>query len=242
MHAAGGAYPFTEASDADSTFRGHHGRDLQPERYPDYATTALNSPWASPRATALSSVDEQLIEDADSSSWTAPVTRATALSRYPHLLAPIAVLFTFDRACTVLFQRLQIQFPSSLFGVSVVLVALCALDRFRADNGASVIEFFDPVVYWVARWMPVFFVPSLVVLPLSAAAFSSQELATVGAAIAIAWALTLLAAAGTAKTLRHFLHTELTQEEVRLPALSQLLWLPPDCTLPAPRHRALRSP
>jgi hypothetical protein len=79
----------------------------------------------------------------------------------------------------------------------------------------KIVAFFDPAVYWVARWMPVFFVPSLVVLPLSAAMFSSQQLASVGVAIAGAWAITLLAAAGTAKTLRHFLHTELTTEEVR---------------------------
>ena len=47
--------------------------------------------------------------------------------------------------------------------------------RESQDANASIISFFAPAVGFLGRWLPLFFVPSLVVLPISLAALGVEN-------------------------------------------------------------------
>jgi hypothetical protein len=67
------------------------------------------------------------------------------------------------------FQKLGIasKFPSSLGGCGVVLAALLlASTKSTGDKESKLHRFLTPGAGLLAKWLPVFFVPSLVTLPL----------------------------------------------------------------------------
>ncbi len=51
-----------------------------------------------------------------------------------------------------------------MFGVVAGLAALARVSRERAD---AVMAFFAPALDWIQRWLPLFYVPSLIMLPLA---------------------------------------------------------------------------
>lgn len=51
-----------------------------------------------------------------------------------------------------------------MFGVIAALAALTQASRERAE---AVVAFFVPALDWIQRWLPLFYVPSLIMLPLA---------------------------------------------------------------------------
>ena len=51
-----------------------------------------------------------------------------------------------------------------MFGI---ILALCALQLVAEERAESVASFFSPALDWIQRWLPLFYVPSLVVLPIA---------------------------------------------------------------------------
>lgn len=51
-----------------------------------------------------------------------------------------------------------------MFGIIAVLLTL---DRVSKDAAERLLGFFNPALNWVQRWLPLFYVPTLVVLPLA---------------------------------------------------------------------------
>jgi hypothetical protein len=51
-----------------------------------------------------------------------------------------------------------------MFGIIAVLLTL---DRVSKDSAERLLGFFNPALNWVQRWLPLFYVPTLVVLPLA---------------------------------------------------------------------------
>ncbi len=47
----------------------------------------------------------------------------------------------------------------------MIMGTLLALDRFSKDGADKVQAFFNPALNWIQRWLPLFYVPTLVVLP-----------------------------------------------------------------------------
>lgn len=54
--------------------------------------------------------------------------------------------------------------PAGMFGIIAALEALTRASRDRAD---AVAAFFAPALDWIQRWLPLFYVPSLIMLPLA---------------------------------------------------------------------------
>jgi putative effector of murein hydrolase LrgA (UPF0299 family) len=73
-----------------------------------------------------------------------------------------SLILALDVVFRRLFQRLAIQFPSSLGGCCALFVTLLAL-----PNGDAIFKRLSPGASLLAKWLPVFFVPSLVTLPLA---------------------------------------------------------------------------
>ena len=72
-----------------------------------------------------------------------------------------------------LFQALSISFPSSLAGCGVLFVSMLAL-----PFGDRLYNALSPGSALLAKWLPVFFVPSLITLPLADGLGSAAEVSS----------------------------------------------------------------
>lgn len=80
------------------------------------------------------------------------------------LWATLASLYYADTAIKGVLTQYAIKFPSALVGMFGVFGLLCAV----GDNTANkILAFYGPALNWIARWLPIFYVPALVTLPLA---------------------------------------------------------------------------
>ncbi len=106
------------------------------------------------------------------SSTSSPSTITSVLSTSTFILLDI-----FFRK---LFKSFHItSFPSSLGGCGVLFTLLTTLYMVKVDLGNGLYNLLKPGSYVLAKWLPVFFVPSLVTLPLAPSLGSSLEVSLV---------------------------------------------------------------
>lgn len=60
-----------------------------------------------------------------------------------------------------------IKFPSALFGMFCIFSILVVLDLSFPVAAIFLRNFFEPALLFIQRWLPLFYVPALVVLPIS---------------------------------------------------------------------------
>lgn len=56
---------------------------------------------------------------------------------------------------------------SCVAGMFIIISTLLALDRCSEDGADRLLTFFNPALNWIQRWLPLFYVPTLVVLPVA---------------------------------------------------------------------------
>ena len=78
----------------------------------------------------------------------------------------ITILIIMDKLVAYLFKTKKWSFPSSLAAMVVVFLALCDLKKYNASAAESISVGLSPSVSLIKAWLPLFFVPPLVVLPL----------------------------------------------------------------------------
>lgn len=110
-------------------------------------------------------------------------------------LLSAGALVLLDVAFRRLLQRLAISFPSSLAGCGVLFATLLVV-------GDSLYNLFRPGAALLAKWLPVFFVPSLVTLPLADGLGSSLEYAKALLVVVGGFYFTLLTTAGSVLGIR----------------------------------------
>jgi hypothetical protein len=96
-------------------------------------------------------------------------TSSSQLTTDQKSILSVGLWCVLDVAFRRLFQRLDIasKFPSSLGGCGVVLaVLLLASKASSSSNESKLHRLLSPGAVLLAKWLPVFFVPSLVTLPL----------------------------------------------------------------------------
>lgn len=87
--------------------------------------------------------------------------------RILHLAVSLGLVLASDYALSKAFLAASIKFPSSLFGMFCMFTVLMVLDLAAPAAAAGLMEFFEPAALFIQRWLPLFYVPSLVVLPLA---------------------------------------------------------------------------
>jgi hypothetical protein len=85
----------------------------------------------------------------------------------PHLILSLGIVLAADKFLKQAFVAASIKFPSSLFGMLCVFSVLVILDTFVPALAKAFMDFFEPATLFIQRWLPLFYVPSLVVLPLA---------------------------------------------------------------------------
>lgn len=84
-----------------------------------------------------------------------------------HLIVSLGLFLATDKFLKKAFVAAAIKFPSALFGMFCIFSVLIILDSTVPSAATSVMNFFEPAFMFIQRWLPLFYVPSLVVLPLS---------------------------------------------------------------------------
>lgn len=84
-----------------------------------------------------------------------------------HLIVSLGLFLATDKFLKQAFVAAAIKFPSALFGMFCIFSVLIILDSTVPSAATAVMNFFEPAFMFIQRWLPLFYVPSLVVLPLS---------------------------------------------------------------------------
>jgi len=106
-------------------------------------------------------------------------------------LLSAASLVALDIGFRKLLKALSISFPSSLAGCATLFVTLILLNFINSDLGDNVYNLLSPGASVVTKWLPVFFVPSLVTLPLAQSFGSTTELLKVAGVVITGFYFTL---------------------------------------------------
>lgn len=84
-----------------------------------------------------------------------------------HLIVSLGIILATDKLLKKAFVAAAIKFPSALFGMFCIFSVLIILDSTVPAAATGLMDFFEPALIFIQRWLPLFYVPSLVVLPLS---------------------------------------------------------------------------
>ena len=77
------------------------------------------------------------------------------------------------------FRANKITFPASLGGCIALFFALLGIDAVESGSGDVIYKFLEPGSLFLAKWLPVFFVPGLAMLPLAPSVGSSMDVRVV---------------------------------------------------------------
>lgn len=130
-----------------------------------------------------------------------------------HLVVSLGIILAVDKFLKNAFVAAAIKFPSALFGMFCIFSILMILDSTIPAAATGLMNFFEPAVQFIQRWLPLFYVPSLVVLPLSVKDIPAASGVKICFIIAGGWLASLCVAGFTAITVRKIVKTEMRDAE-----------------------------
>lgn len=146
-------------------------------------------------------------------STASPSNRSPVLIYFSHIMSQLfslILLVVLQSIAASLLAAMNITFPAPL-GAMLMVLAIISLLRFLKQSvtvDRAIRALFSPAVVLLSRWLPVFFVPNLVMLPL-APALPAADVTILVAFIPIAFGATLFATATLCCFLRRYLRSSL---------------------------------
>ncbi|KAG0474751.1 hypothetical protein HPP92_014437 [Vanilla planifolia] len=135
------------------------------------------------------------------------------VARILHLVASLGVVLAVDMFLKLAFAAAAIKFPSALFGMFCVFSVLMLFDSFAPTAAIGLMGFFEPASLFIQRWLPLFYVPSLVVLPLAVRDIPAASGLKICFILVGGWLASLSVAGYTAITVRRIVKTEMIPAE-----------------------------
>lgn len=136
-----------------------------------------------------------------------------SVGRVAHLVVSLGIILAVDKALKKGFTAAMIKFPSALFGMFCIFSVLSILDVIRPAAATALVDFFEPATTFIQRWLPLFYVPSLVVLPLAVKGIPASSGLKIGAILVGGWAASLYVAGYTAIAVRKMVKTKMIAAE-----------------------------
>ncbi|KAK8578989.1 hypothetical protein V6N13_142227 [Hibiscus sabdariffa] len=130
-----------------------------------------------------------------------------------HLVVSLGIVLAMDNLLKKAFVAAAIKFPSALFGMFCIFSVLVILDTTIPAAATSLMNFFEPALMFIQRWLPLFYVPALVVLPLSVRDIPAASGLKICFIIAGGWLASLCVAGFTAIAVRKIVKTEMIDAE-----------------------------
>ncbi|KAF9617409.1 hypothetical protein IFM89_036330 [Coptis chinensis] len=150
-----------------------------------------------------------MVNDSGGASIRPPISIVPIL----HLVVSLGILLAMDMFLKQAFAAAAINFPSALFAMFSVLSVLIILDLLIPPAATSLMNFFEPAVMFIQRWLPLFYVPSLVVLPLAVKDIPTASGIKICFIIAGGWLASLAVAGYAAIAVRKLVKTEMVAAE-----------------------------
>ncbi|KAL6985663.1 Plastidal glycolate/glycerate translocator 1, chloroplastic [Sarracenia purpurea var. burkii] len=144
------------------------------------------------------------------------VVSSTSLQRVfdvLHLIVSLGIILAMDKVLKKAFVAASIRFPSALFGMFCVFAVLVILDSTLPAAATSLMNFFEPAFMFIQRWLPLFYVPSLVVLPLVVKDIPAASGVKICFIVVGGWLASLSVAGFTAIAVRKIVKTEMIPAE-----------------------------
>ncbi|XP_057977776.1 plastidal glycolate/glycerate translocator 1, chloroplastic [Malania oleifera] len=130
-----------------------------------------------------------------------------------HLVISLGIILAMDKFLKQAFVAAAIKFPSALFGMFCIFSILMVLDSTAPSAAMNLMKFFEPALMFIQRWLPLFYVPSLVVLPLAVKDIPTASGLKICFIIAAGWLASLSVAGFTAIAVRKIVRTEMIPAE-----------------------------
>lgn len=93
--------------------------------------------------------------------------RSSLIARHSQAIIGVVFMALLEKMVHHGFQSAHIVFPSQLAGCLLLFGTLVLLDWIWPEGATQAYMFLQPGATLLAQWLPVFFVPALVLLPLS---------------------------------------------------------------------------
>ena len=135
------------------------------------------------------------------SSSSSSISKTSSIISKENIMSILSA-FTFiviDIVIRNLFVWNHITFPSSLGACGIVFLILCMVNPFL-----NIMSFLQPGATLLAKWLPVFFVPSLITLPLTGSIGNSIEIFKILSVIVVGFFFTLLSTSYSVTFVRYF--------------------------------------
>ena len=132
---------------------------------------------------------------------------AAAAAEYAPKLALVGTLAAGEAAAKALASAAGTTFPPALLGMATLFALLTALSSTSPSASDALAAAAAPGLDWVSRWLPLFYVPSLVVLPLAVRGIATPDLARMLLIISLGMPATLLATAALVVGIRKLVST-----------------------------------
>lgn len=160
----------------------------------------------------------------DSSSGITSPASPNVIVGVLHLVLSLGIILAMDKLLKKAFVAASIKFPSALFGMFCVFSILVILDSIIPEAATALMKFFEPANVFIQRWLPLFYVPSLVVLPLAIKDIPAASGVKICFIIAGGWLASLCVAGSTAIAVRKMVKTEMIPAEpmIKPPPFSDL--------------------
>ena len=137
------------------------------------------------------------------SSDSVSTSTASAGAQHAQLALAVGSLFALDKTLEHALCAAGVTFPSALVGMFATLVVLLAAERIAGEDTANAMKgAFVPALSWITSWLPVFYVPSLVVIPLVVTKIAPSALVKVLSIIVFGFISTIAFSATSASVIR----------------------------------------
>eukprot|EP00197_Chlamydomonas_leiostraca_P003092 CAMPEP_0202869602 /NCGR_PEP_ID=MMETSP1391-20130828/12544_1 /ASSEMBLY_ACC=CAM_ASM_000867 /TAXON_ID=1034604 /ORGANISM="Chlamydomonas leiostraca, Strain SAG 11-49" /LENGTH=506 /DNA_ID=CAMNT_0049549939 /DNA_START=116 /DNA_END=1636 /DNA_ORIENTATION=- len=127
------------------------------------------------------------------------------VGEYLQLWAGLGVLYAVDQALKGALLSAGIKFPGPLVGMFGVVALLMVVGE---KSASTLLGWFGPCLSWIAKWLPLFYVASLVTLPLNLSGIAGDQLIKIVIILCGGMVATLLFTAQTAVFIRTLVKTE----------------------------------
>ncbi|GBF88340.1 plastidal glycolate glycerate translocator, chloroplastic [Raphidocelis subcapitata] len=126
------------------------------------------------------------------------------VKEYLQLWVGLGSLFYLDQTIKGALVSAGIKFPSALAGMFGVFALLCLVGD---KSAGKILGIYGPALNWIARWLPLFYVPALVTLPLALTGIPGGDLARIVGILLVGMVATLLFTAQVAVVIREAVKT-----------------------------------
>ncbi|XP_076916919.1 plastidal glycolate/glycerate translocator 1, chloroplastic-like isoform X2 [Bidens hawaiensis] len=130
-----------------------------------------------------------------------------------HLVVSLGIILAADKYLKQAFVSAAIKFPSALFGMFCIFTVLVILDVTVPAAANALMDFFQPALLFIQRWLPLFYVPSLVILPLAVQDVPAASGAKICLILVGGWLASLAVAGYSAIAVRKLVKTEMIPAE-----------------------------